>query len=805
MRFDAKTFSMIRKRGSQIGLLALSSLVLVNCSCKQEPGNVDLSCVPSKCTPGDDSCSITVEFLDHSVALAPDPYFEDNEFISMSPMGKDNYTSKTSIKKHPEFESEHAYYRYVFTFDPAEAVDGVYKYAAKVRGKVTPPYSGSIKVETCAGEITLGEALGSLRVAVESTSVSVEPETGPELLPDYVASGAFIPPVTATWTSSNPDWVVSEDSATGKPAIAYVGNAEVGTYNADVLKLTVTATMNDGSEQTVVIPVSGFYGSFFAPGSRVVANVQYALAGDEVTLFYEPTYDNQLEYSEETATWSLSYTSSEGVTSDIIDAFNDGAEENVRTFIAQNPGIYTASVLREYYYVYKGVGVTPELASQTLSTSVETLAPAVYVTYRPIAETINIGEPVVFDASGSTLPPGSEIVWEILSQPAGGAAVILPEPGNSRVATLTPDVVEGEYQVMAELRVPFREATYSEVVTFSFLSAPVAGPATQQSSFTAGDTVPLGLDGSTYPSGSTFEYTLVAAPEGSAAEITASPNGTGSLVTDLEGMYEVRLTITNNEGEVSDYTTLLTVTAGAVPGAPPVFTAASVAVSVDENSINTGYTAAANDADGDVLTYAISGGADQSSFSLEGGELLFLVAPDYEAPADSNADNVYEVEVTVTDDSADMFSASQQVLVTVNDVDESQAVALDVMSALPVVDNDGSTDEVIVIDIDTSERMVANAAVSGVGPNTALVLYGNYTGGANTANVYDSSGNPFALVNFANGAVLNANSSHKIQLQRDDGDYYQVILSFQASGAVGDMTLVNLSGHNCGPVLSDCP
>lgn len=59
-----------------------------------------------------------------------------------------------------------------------------------------------------------------------------------------------------------------------------------------------------------------------------------------------------------------------------------------------------------------------------------------------------------------------------------------------------------------------------------------------------------------------------------------------------------------------------------------------------------------SDADGDARTYSISGGADSSAFVIDErtGELSFVAAPDYEAATDADGNNVYEVEIKVSDD-----------------------------------------------------------------------------------------------------------------------------------------------------------
>ena len=59
----------------------------------------------------------------------------------------------------------------------------------------------------------------------------------------------------------------------------------------------------------------------------------------------------------------------------------------------------------------------------------------------------------------------------------------------------------------------------------------------------------------------------------------------------------------------------------------------------------------ATDPENDALTYSISAGTDADFFILDAvsGELEFITARDFEAPADANADNVYSLIIHVTD------------------------------------------------------------------------------------------------------------------------------------------------------------
>ena len=80
----------------------------------------------------------------------------------------------------------------------------------------------------------------------------------------------------------------------------------------------------------------------------------------------------------------------------------------------------------------------------------------------------------------------------------------------------------------------------------------------------------------------------------------------------------------------------------------PTFTSPAT-VSVAENQV-AAYEAAATDADGDPLSYSLSG-TDAGLFTIDAntGEVRFRAAPDFEAPGDDDGDNVYDITVTASD------------------------------------------------------------------------------------------------------------------------------------------------------------
>jgi hypothetical protein len=87
-------------------------------------------------------------------------------------------------------------------------------------------------------------------------------------------------------------------------------------------------------------------------------------------------------------------------------------------------------------------------------------------------------------------------------------------------------------------------------------------------------------------------------------------------------------------------------------------------------------------AEGKGLTYRISSGADAAYFEVDAasGILRFRAVPDYDAPMDTNRDNVYEVEVSVTD--AGGLSGSKLFTVTVTNNTADDGVILNARAVL---------------------------------------------------------------------------------------------------------------------------
>ena len=102
-----------------------------------------------------------------------------------------------------------------------------------------------------------------------------------------------------------------------------------------------------------------------------------------------------------------------------------------------------------------------------------------------------------------------------------------------------------------------------------------------------------------------------------------------------------------NDGAVDSAAMSVSLAVNAVNDAP-AFTSPAI-FAVAENGTTVG-SLTATDIEGNPLTFAIAGGADQALFAIDpGGALRFIAAPDFETPQDANRDNVYDLVVSATD------------------------------------------------------------------------------------------------------------------------------------------------------------
>lgn len=127
--------------------------------------------------------------------------------------------------------------------------------------------------------------------------------------------------------------------------------------------------------------------------------------------------------------------------------------------------------------------------------------------------------------------------------------------------------------------------------------------------------------------------------------------------------------ISDGKGGSDSATVSLTVNPVTAPNAAPTFTSGT-AFSLNENTTAVG-TVTARDAEGDALTFSKIGGADAALFNIDAktGAVTFAKAPDFEKPADADGNNVYVLNVGVTD--GKHTTVTQALQITVKNVAET--------------------------------------------------------------------------------------------------------------------------------------
>ena len=134
--------------------------------------------------------------------------------------------------------------------------------------------------------------------------------------------------------------------------------------------------------------------------------------------------------------------------------------------------------------------------------------------------------------------------------------------------------------------------------------------------------------------------------------------------SDRQNDYELTVIATDEDGHSDRLSFTINVTA--VDEGPEISGPSAFTIAENQPLPNAVYTA--TDPEGANVARWSVGGRDGGDFSItQGGTLYFRSPPDYERPADSNRDNVYEVSIQPSDG---RNTGSYPVTVTVTDVNE---------------------------------------------------------------------------------------------------------------------------------------
>ncbi|MDB9521997.1 cadherin domain-containing protein, partial [Dolichospermum circinale CS-1225] len=165
----------------------------------------------------------------------------------------------------------------------------------------------------------------------------------------------------------------------------------------------------------------------------------------------------------------------------------------------------------------------------------------------------------------------------------------------------------------------------------------------------------------------TFTYSLVSgtgATDNSLFTITNNQLKTNAVFDfETKNSYRIRIKTTDQSG--LSFEKQLTIGVSNVNEAPVITSAATATFA--ENGTRTVYTVTATDVDaGTTLTYSLSG-ADANLFNINNRAVTFKTAPNFEAPSDNGANNVYNINVIASDGT---LTDTEPVAITVTNVNE---------------------------------------------------------------------------------------------------------------------------------------
>jgi len=271
--------------------------------------------------------------------------------------------------------------------------------------------------------------------------------------------------------------------------------------------------------------------------------------------------------------------------------------------------------------------------------------------------------------SGANASSGSAPTNGIANTGGGGGGAA----GSSPVGSVKPTGAGGSGVVIVRY---FSDSTAPTITGPSSATGATSSQSVQENStavhtFTANESVTWSVSGT--------DSSFFAITSGGVLTIT-SRNFEAPADVGANNTYIVTITATDVGSNAT--TQILTVTITNVNEAPSITnnsSSATFAFSQPENSTSV-VTYAATDVDaGSSLSFSISGGSDSADFTINSGSgvLAFTANPDFEAPADSDQNNVYIVEISVSDG---LLSDTQTVTLTITNANETASLGTPTVS-----------------------------------------------------------------------------------------------------------------------------
>ncbi|QNP30991.1 cadherin repeat domain-containing protein [Cylindrospermopsis curvispora] len=228
-----------------------------------------------------------------------------------------------------------------------------------------------------------------------------------------------------------------------------------------------------------------------------------------------------------------------------------------------------------------------------------------------------------------------------------------------------------------------------------------------------------------------------------APDFEASGSAVGTNV------YTVTVTATDGAGLTATQAVTVNVTDVVEVGNPPLITSSSTFFVAENSTVVEAITATDANLE-DILTYIISGGLDQSLFTIDAntGVLGFVTAPDFEAPGDTGTDNFYNLQIQVTDSKNPV---TQDLIVAVNNLNEAPT-------------------DIILININLDENVPINTVIgafSTTDPDAGNTFTYSLVGGGADNPVFSIIDNQLQI---NNSPDFETKSSYSIRVKTTDQD-----------------------------------
>ncbi len=341
-------------------------------------------------------------------------------------------------------------------------------------------------------------------------------------------------PLTFSWSFTS--------MPTGSTATLSNPNSSTSSFTADFTgsyQIDLTVTDDKGASNTDSVTINA--GLANSPPTANAGNDQAVTVGDTINL--DGNASNDPDGDPITFSWGFvsKPTGSNAILSNPTTA--------TPSFTADVSGDYIINLV-----------VTDDKGASSATDSVTISATTPPVANAGSDQAVTVGDTVNLDGNTSSDSDGDPITfsWSFTSRPTGSVATL----SNATIATpnFTADVA-GNYSVsLTVIDDKGASNTDTVIITAVVNNSPVANAGGNQSA-SFGDTITLDGSLSSDPDGDplTFSWTFISKPTGSTATLNGANTDTASFVGDVEGNYEVSLTITDDKGANNTDTAIIVV------------------------------------------------------------------------------------------------------------------------------------------------------------------------------------------------------------------------------------------------------